>query len=56
MSPVAAFETVLGRLQTPFDHVQQAPPGVSRMRAVEAAQETVDEEHGQAMHDAQRYW
>ena len=47
---VATSENPLGRLQTPFDHVQQALSGVSRPRAVEAAQGTVDEEHRQAVH------
>ena len=46
---MAASENALGRLQTPFDHVQQASPGVSRPRVFEAAQGTVDEQHRQAV-------
>ena len=47
---VVASESALGRLQAPFDHVQQALRGALRLRAIQAAQWPVDEQHRQAVH------
>ena len=46
---VAVSENALGRLQAPFDHVEQALADVLRPGIAEAPQGTFDEEHGKAM-------
>src|SRR6266700_5103079 len=40
----------VGPLQTLLHHVQEAAPDVLRLRPIEAAQGSVDEEHAQAVH------